>query len=64
MNCYPGEVFVYIDDVLIATSDNLERHWKIVQEILQMFQEESFFLKLSKCKFELSSIDYLGICVE
>jgi RNase H-like domain found in reverse transcriptase/Reverse transcriptase (RNA-dependent DNA polymerase) len=64
MNCYPGEVFVYMDNVLIATGDDLERHQKIVQETLQMFQEESFFLKLSKCKFEQSSIDYLGIHVE
>jgi RNase H-like domain found in reverse transcriptase len=29
-----------------------------------MFREESFFLKLSKCKFEQSSINYLGIHVE
>ena len=64
MNCYPGEVFVYMDDVLVATGDDLERHRKVVQEILQMFWEESFFLRLSKCKFEQSSIDYLGIRVE
>jgi Reverse transcriptase (RNA-dependent DNA polymerase) len=64
INRYPGEVFVYMDDILVATGDDLERHQKIVQEILQMFQKESFFLKLSKCKFEQSSIDYLGIRVE
>jgi RNase H-like domain found in reverse transcriptase/Reverse transcriptase (RNA-dependent DNA polymerase) len=64
MNRYPGEVFIYMDGVLVATGDDLERHRKVVQEILQMFQEESFFLKLSKCMFEQSSIDYLGICVE
>jgi hypothetical protein len=29
-----------------------------------MFRQESFFLKLSKCKFEQTSIDYLGICME
>jgi hypothetical protein len=29
-----------------------------------MFCQESFFLKLSKCKFEQTSINYLGICVE
>jgi Reverse transcriptase (RNA-dependent DNA polymerase) len=64
MNHYPGEVFVYMDNILVTTGNDLERHWNIVQEILQMFQEESFFLKLSKCKFEQSSIDYLGIHVE
>jgi hypothetical protein len=34
MNCYPREVFIYMDDVLNATGDDLERHQKIVQEIL------------------------------
>jgi hypothetical protein len=29
-----------------------------------MFHQESFFLKLAKCNFEQTSIDYLGIWVE
>ena len=37
MNRYPGEVFVYMDDVLITTGDDLEKHQRIVQEVLQMF---------------------------
>jgi RNase H-like domain found in reverse transcriptase len=34
-----------------------------VHEVLDVLEEESFFLKLTKCKFEQQSIDYLGIVV-
>jgi hypothetical protein len=61
MNKYPGKVFVYMDDVLIATRENVEEHRRIVCEVLEMFRQESFFLKLAKCNFEQTSIDYLGI---
>jgi hypothetical protein len=50
-----------MDDVLIATSDDLEKHRKIVQEVLQMFREESFFLKLSvKAQRGLGTQWYFG----
>ena len=61
MNQYPGELFVYMDDILIATEDNLDRHQQIVYDVLELLDEESFFLKVTKCKFKQKSIDYLGI---
>jgi Reverse transcriptase (RNA-dependent DNA polymerase) len=64
MNCYPGKVFVYMDNVLVATGGDVEEHQRIVQEILEMFHQKSFFLKLLKCKFEQTSIDYLSIHME
>ena len=63
MNRYPGELFVYMDDILVTTEDNLERHWWTVHDILDLLEEESFFLKVTKCKFEQKSIDYLRITV-
>jgi RNase H-like domain found in reverse transcriptase len=60
----PGKVCVYMDDVLIATGEDVEEHQRIVCEVLEMFCQESFFLKLAKCNFEQTSIDYLGIWVE
>jgi hypothetical protein len=57
-------VFVYMDDILIATIDDLALHRQIVHEVLGLLEKESFFLKLSKCKFERRSIDYLGIVVK
>jgi RNase H-like domain found in reverse transcriptase/Reverse transcriptase (RNA-dependent DNA polymerase)/Integrase zinc binding domain len=60
---YLGMLFVYMDDILIATGDDLPLHWRIVHDVLDLLEAESFFLKPSKCKFERSSIDYLGIIV-
>jgi Reverse transcriptase (RNA-dependent DNA polymerase) len=62
-NKYPGMVFVYMDDILIATSMDCTLHCEIVHQVLELLEEESFFLKPSKCKFEQTTIDYLGIVV-
>ena len=56
-------LFVYMDDILIATDDDLSLHRRIVHDVLDLLERESFFLKPSKCKFKRSSIDYLGIVV-
>jgi Reverse transcriptase (RNA-dependent DNA polymerase) len=57
-------VFVYMDDILIAMVDDLALHRRIVHEVLDLLEKESFFLKPSKCKFEQKSINYLGIVVK
>jgi Reverse transcriptase (RNA-dependent DNA polymerase) len=62
-NKYPGMVFVYMDDILVATTKDKALHRQIVHEVLDLLEKESFFLKPSKCKFEQESIDYLGIVV-
>jgi Reverse transcriptase (RNA-dependent DNA polymerase) len=63
-NKYPGMVFVYMDDILIATTNNSTLHKQIVHEVLDLLERELFFLKLSKCKFKHKKIEYLGIVVE
>jgi RNase H-like domain found in reverse transcriptase/Reverse transcriptase (RNA-dependent DNA polymerase)/Integrase zinc binding domain len=60
---YPGMLFVYMDNILIAMDNNLSLHCHIVHDVLNLLETESFFLKPSKCKFERSSINYLGIVV-
>jgi Reverse transcriptase (RNA-dependent DNA polymerase) len=62
--CYAGNVFAYMDDILITTGDDIELHQQIVYEVLDLLIEESLFCKLSKCHFEQTSITYLGIVVE
>ncbi len=42
--CYPTELFVYMDDILITTSDDQPRHQQIVHEVLDKLEEESYFL--------------------
>jgi hypothetical protein len=48
---FPGCIFVYMDDILIATNDDEKLHTKIVHEILDLLKQEDFFLKLNKCLF-------------
>jgi RNase H-like domain found in reverse transcriptase/Reverse transcriptase (RNA-dependent DNA polymerase) len=61
---YPGMLFVYMDDILIVTPNDAALHEQIVHKVLELLEEESFFLKLTKCKFEHKSIEYLGIMVK
>jgi RNase H-like domain found in reverse transcriptase/Reverse transcriptase (RNA-dependent DNA polymerase) len=60
---YPGMIFIYMDDILIATIKDYELHRWLVHEVLDLLEKESYFLKPTKCKFEQQSIDYLGIVV-
>jgi hypothetical protein len=53
-----------MDDILIATDDNEELHKQIVHEVLDLIDQENFFLKLRKCLFHQRSIDYLRIRIE
>jgi hypothetical protein len=63
-NKYPRCIFVYMDDILIATPDDEELHARIMNEVLDMLAVEDFFLKLSKCSFHQQTVDYLGIRIE
>ena len=63
-NKYPTELFVYMDDILIATKDNTPQHCKIVNTVLLLLSKESYFLWPSKCVFEQQHIEYLGIVID
>ncbi len=60
---YPNKLFVYMDDILVATNDNLTRHQQIVHQVLDKLEEESYFLRPTKCEFEKEKIDYLGVII-
>jgi hypothetical protein len=64
MDKYPTELFVYMDDIHIAMGNDIERHHQIVLEVLDLLEEESYFLHPAKCTFEQSSRTYLGIIVD
>jgi hypothetical protein len=63
-NTYPGEILIYMDDILIATPDDLPRHRQIVREVLEVMRKESFFLKAAKCEFEKRRVEYLGLILD
>jgi Reverse transcriptase (RNA-dependent DNA polymerase) len=60
---YPGMIFVYMDNILIMTIKDYDLHHRIVHKVLDLLEEELFFLKPVKCKFKQQSIDYLRIVV-
>ena len=52
----------YMNDCLIATGEGeLELHQKMNHQLLQIFEEHSYFLKPSKCVFEQPEVDFLGV---
>ena len=61
---YPHMIFVYMDNILIATPDDLPLHRQIVHKVLDLLEQISFFLKPSKCAFEQRCIEYLGLVLD
>ncbi|KAI2667189.1 Transposon Tf2-8 polyprotein [Labeo rohita] len=52
-------VVVYIDDILIYSRNQAE-HRQHVQQVLQKLRQHSLFLKLEKCEFHQSTVQFLG----
>jgi Reverse transcriptase (RNA-dependent DNA polymerase) len=58
----PNRFKHYMDDCLIATADGeLTLHRKMNHRLLDIFEEHLYFLKPSKCEFERTEIDFLGV---
>jgi hypothetical protein len=57
-----GIVCVYLDDILIFTK-SIEEHHHITQLVLERLCEHKLFLWHNKCKFEQTTIEYLGLIV-
>ena len=53
---------VYLDNILIFTK-TLEEHWEVVRQVMELLQKHGLSLKLEKCEFERTSIEYLGVVV-
>jgi Reverse transcriptase (RNA-dependent DNA polymerase) len=55
-----GKVFIYMDNILIATA-TLDEYCGLVRQVLQRLLDHHLFLKLEKCEFETDDIEYLGL---
>ena len=53
---------VYLDDILIY-SEQLSQHSYHVQQVLQALRDNGLFVKLDKCAFSQSSVEYLGFII-
>ena len=51
-------VMTYLNDILIF-SENPEEHVEHVRTVLKICQRHSLLLKLSKCEFEVTKIEFL-----
>src|SRR6266702_2565816 len=58
-----GEVIIYMDDILIATPNNLEHHRRLVHQVLDRLEEHDLYLKPEKCTFEALEVEYLGLII-
>ena len=54
-----GKVAVYLDDILIWSSD-LKEHRKVVHEVLRRLEEYDLYLWPKECEFEKTKIEYLS----
>jgi hypothetical protein len=59
-----GQVIIYMDDILIATSDNITEHQKLVHKVLERLMKLDLYLKPSKCIFETRKVEFLGVLLE
>jgi len=50
---------VFFDDILIYNPSWTE-HLQHIEQVLFLLLNHQFYVKLSKCKFGVSSVDYLG----
>ena len=55
-----GWLIVYMDDMLITTSDK-QTNIKCTKRVIQRMKELKLYLKLKKCKFGVSEVDFLGL---
>ena len=58
------KVVIYMDDILIATPDDVQEHRKVVNQVLERLQKLDLYLQPSKCYFEVKRIEFLGVILE
>lgn len=56
-------VFVYLDDILIASKDK-ESHYTHLRKVLQRLKDEGLVCKRKKCHFMQPSVEFLGYTID
>jgi len=57
-----GHVVIYLDNILIFSTD-LDEHHTLITQVLQKLQKNKLYLKPKKCEFERKTVNYLGMVV-
>jgi hypothetical protein len=55
-------VAMYLDDILIF-SQSLDQHHQDVPEVLRRLKAHDLYLRLEKCDFEQTEVEYLGMII-
>jgi len=58
-----GDLFIYMDNILIATTGSLDEHHSMVAHVLTKLRDNDLFLKPEKCHFHKEEVEYLGVIV-
>jgi hypothetical protein len=59
-----GWLKVYMDDLLIANDGNKKDIMEKILIVLKFLKENNLFLKLEKCLFYITKVDFLGFLIE
>src|SRR5882757_6778514 len=55
-----GKVFIYMDNILIATA-TLEEHCDLINQALKRLHQHKLYLKPEKCEFKKTEVEYLSM---
>ena len=59
-----GWLIIYMDNILIATKDDIQFHEKCIHRMLEKLKKHDLYLKPEKCAFEQCKIEFLGVILE
>ena len=59
-----GWLIVYMDNILVATKDDLQFHEKCIHWMLKKLKKHGLYLKPEKCVFEQQRIEFLGVILK
>uniref|UniRef100_A0A0K0FCB6 Retrotransposon-like protein 1 (inferred by orthology to a human protein) n=1 Tax=Strongyloides venezuelensis TaxID=75913 RepID=A0A0K0FCB6_STRVS len=60
MKKYPNSIYLYIDDILIAT-ESIEENIIILKNVFELLQTNDLKININKSKWIQSSVDFLGM---
>ena len=57
-----GHVIIYLDNILIF-AETLQELMQLTHQVLQRIQDLDLFLRPTKCSFNQTSVEYLGLII-
>jgi hypothetical protein len=57
-----GHVVIYLDNILIF-AETLQELTQLTHQVLQRIQDLDLFLRPTKCSFNQTSVEYLGLII-